>query len=423
MLDEFESREGRIKSQFWCANIEAAAVLTDRDRFFSAGDPFRTSADMPIARLTDHADRLPRLAEELLIGPARRSGLELVYALETSALNCMDELAARPPPDAKAAKEMRAVTVAKLGSDLAVAKSYVESAAERRAQLIYLQGMLVGVVVTGVVASLLAVLVGLLQDPIDGTEFIPTALLLGALGAVVSVMQRLTRGNLRLRLDSGVTAVRLLGSFRPAIGGLLACAILVMVLGLDQRPVAAVAEDVGHSKLVRQSLVDELAPSNDVVRPGRLDVGRDGQPQDLDEHGPLGADRPTAAATGLVVRRSVATTLHRLSVHRRQRLAAVEEPDEADQTGHRRRPHAVRPPAPPLLPDRAPRRIALGQVAPLAAGPGEEEHRVDHLPAVDPGRRTPAASWVEQVGDKAPLLVGERDAEGHARSVAGLRVT
>jgi hypothetical protein len=186
---------------------------------------------MPISRLTDHADRLARLVEELLIGPARRTGLELIYALETGALHCMDELAAKPPPDAKTAKEMRAVTVAKLRNDLAAAQSYVESAAERRAQLIYLQGMLVGVVVTAVVATLLAVLVGLLQDPIDGTEFLPTALLLGAFGAVVSVMQRLTRGNLRLRLDSGVTAVRLLGAFRPAIGGLLACAILVMALG------------------------------------------------------------------------------------------------------------------------------------------------------------------------------------------------
>jgi hypothetical protein len=55
-------------------------------------------------------------------------------------------------------------------------------------------------------------------------------------------------------------------------------------------------------------------------------------------------------------------------------------------------------------PDRRPGPVALGQVAPLTAGPGEEQDRLHHLAARDLGRRAAAAGRVEQVGDQLPLL-------------------
>jgi len=231
MRTEFESREGRIKSQFWCDNIQAAAILTDRDRFFCAGDPFQTAADLPLARLIGHADSLARMAEELLENSPRRTSLELVHAIEANALGCMDELASKPPLLPAKSAELRRVTAAKLREDLQLAQDYVDGAIEQTARLIYLQGMLFGVLAVSTIVVGLAVAIGQIPERLAGTDFLPTTFFLGALGAVVSVMQRLTQGNLRVRLEPGVSTVRLLGFFRPFIGGILAFAVLLLVLG------------------------------------------------------------------------------------------------------------------------------------------------------------------------------------------------
>ncbi len=53
----------------------------------------------------------------------------------------------------------------------------------------------------------------------------------------------------------------------------------------------------------------------------------------------------------------------------------------------------------------------------MAPGAGEEEHRVHHLAPGDLRWRAPSTRRVEQVGDEAPLRVGEREAEGHAVSL------
>lgn len=233
ILAGFEKREGRIKSSFWCGKIRAGAVLTEKDRLFSAGDPYRSQVDLPLARSIGRADAFARTAEELLPpGVARRTALGLVYAIETNALACMDELESIPPAASAKAAALRSVTVAKIRDDLEIAKDYLEGAMGRRARLVYLQGMLIGVGVLAAILALIA-LVAFQFSPrfVDGTELVPTTLLFGGLGAVVSVMQRLTQGDLRVRLEPGETTVRLLGAFRPIIGGVLAVAILALVLG------------------------------------------------------------------------------------------------------------------------------------------------------------------------------------------------
>jgi hypothetical protein len=231
MLDEFEAREGRIRSQFWCDNVRAAAILTDKDRFFSAGNPYNSQADVPLGRMVGRAEATARLAEELLSGPARRTSLELLFTLETNALECMDQLASTPAPAPSRAKELRQVAKATFLEDLEAAERYVTSAVGHRARLVYLQGMVIGIVGVGVIASVLVLFVSRIPQVLSGTELVPTTLLLGAAGAIVSVMQRWTQGDLRVRPEPGPTTVRLLGIFRTVIGSVLAVAVLILVLG------------------------------------------------------------------------------------------------------------------------------------------------------------------------------------------------
>ncbi len=145
--------------------------------------------------------------------------------------------------------------------------------------------------------------------------------------------------------------------------------------------------------------IAQVAGGHHVVRPGRAGGRGNGQAQDLDEHGALGADGAAAGSAGLVERRTVAAALHDLGIdhdHRGGGLALMEHPHDGRQARHRRGPHPVRAPAAPLRPDRRPGPVALRQVPPPAAGPADEEHRVDHLAPGD-DRRGAAACGVPNI--------------------------
>src|SRR5207245_2729518 len=99
------------------------------------------------------------------------------------------------------------------------------------------------------------------------------------------------------------------------------------------------------------------------------------------------------------------------------------QPSETGQALNRRTPDTVRPPPPPLGPDRGPGAVALGQVAPLAAGPADEQYRVDHLAARDDRRRPASTERIEEVGHQLPLLVAQGDREAHGPRMAVPRVS
>jgi len=197
------------------------------------------------------------------------------------------------------------------------------------------------------------------------------------------------------------------------------------VLALSERrepAVGPVADDRPHAREIGEAVAQELPGRRDVVGTSGVRPSGERQAEDLDEQRPLRADRPATAATGPVERRPVAAALHRLRVdhdHRRERRAVVEEPHDHRQAGQRPGPDAVRTPAPPLGPDRRPGPVALGQVAPLTAGPGQEQDRLDHLVPGDLGRCTASTERVEQVGDQLPLLIGQHDRETHADQPGG----
>jgi hypothetical protein len=235
MLESWEKLHGHITSSYFCRNVVAAAAITDQDQLFSAGNPYRKKADLPLYTLITRADHLNRFVEDRLVGIQRRSSIADIYAIQTIALACMDDLSASPPPRAEAAAERRSVTVSKIQADLAEAEQYIFGVWQRRAQVSYLQGMGLGVagvaIVVGLVAAALTPLIGAYPDIPARIDYVPWVLILGAIGAVLSVMQRLTSGNLHLRVDSSISENRTLGVFRPVIGSALGLALLILVLG------------------------------------------------------------------------------------------------------------------------------------------------------------------------------------------------
>ena len=123
--------------------------------------------------------------------------------------------------------------------------------AEQNAQRHYIFGMLLGFAAIIVAVSLVAILLTL--EPVDRTltnmvgNFVAAApqatsqaviaiiglvnisLIFGGLGAVVSVMQRITAGTLSLSIFAGQQTLRRAGVFRPIVGAVLASVILMLL--------------------------------------------------------------------------------------------------------------------------------------------------------------------------------------------------
>jgi hypothetical protein len=116
------------------------------------------------------------------------------------------------------------------------AEDFMLRCATRRAQGKYLKGMLAGAVVTGLVVGAIALV---LAEGQDLTRLAGQLLLVataGAVGAVVSVLWRMTSGSFRMNLptlshEMKGTDVRLVAGLRPVIGLVFALATITLVMG------------------------------------------------------------------------------------------------------------------------------------------------------------------------------------------------
>jgi hypothetical protein len=127
-----------------------------------------------------------------------------------------------------------------LQRELKQAQAYYEAASQRQAQLDYLVGMVMflGLAVAGTAA------IGLFTDLLDDAATV--AVLGGAAGAVVSVMNRMTNGSLKVRPEAGKKTIRALGFMRPVIGAVFGA---VVYLFLDGGIVQVVSPPDGGANL------------------------------------------------------------------------------------------------------------------------------------------------------------------------------
>jgi hypothetical protein len=108
--------------------------------------------------------------------------------------------------------------------ELESTEAYFWQSAQRTARLEYLIGMIPGLMLAALVAYLIW------NFDLAPREF-SIALVGGALGALVSVMERLTAGKLSLNQEYGKATLRILGGMRPFIGALFGLALYVLISG------------------------------------------------------------------------------------------------------------------------------------------------------------------------------------------------
>jgi hypothetical protein len=120
--------------------------------------------------------------------------------------------------------------ISKIDDELRQAKAEISRALTIEARHSYLTGTFIGAVVLGGgVVAIQSLVHTLAHINIDTLGL--GAVIAGGIGAVLSVMTRLTANNLKVDPGVGRGLVLLAGSFRPLIGGIFAFAVYVFVQG------------------------------------------------------------------------------------------------------------------------------------------------------------------------------------------------
>jgi hypothetical protein len=234
MFERFERSSGRIVSWYMATEVFAAAALTDEDGIsVTLGRELRPGS----AELVDLIRRCQQVAYSAwhrLNRFDRRQCQTMIFQVIEEALRRLDTDGPVRTDDC----------MGPLKDRLDQAEEFMLRCATRRAQAKYLKGMLLGTVAIGAVIA--AVTVALVA--MDDLTRLGGQLLLvgtaGMVGAVVSVLWRMTSGSFRMNLptldhDMKGTDLRLMAALRPVIGLVFALGAIVLVMGelipLDQQ--------------------------------------------------------------------------------------------------------------------------------------------------------------------------------------------
>jgi hypothetical protein len=283
---EFESHEGSLESSFFGAYGTTGAALTShlqaQGRF-----PFRRPVIRPrlhvalnlasadrAAELVSRYERIRLRADTLLCGDESENVMRLVYdrvcrliriidqilvldelqagaqltgiagtiVFGNGAATTVEPLAKESAKDARRRradeKARRKAIIAdlekKVSNALGVAhkeatqaEDLCTQAVRRSALMAYFVGMLFGVVVFTVVGSLFGLLLSSVSISGFNVQRFETVFISGAVGAVVSVMSRMSSDESWLEYETGRSYLRLLGMFRPLIGAIFGVALYV----------------------------------------------------------------------------------------------------------------------------------------------------------------------------------------------------
>jgi hypothetical protein len=163
-------------------------------------------------------------------GRDRALCLRMVYGVIAGLFKELDRNAATHQDG----QSMECARVEYLDAALDRADGYFRRAAQRRAQLRYLGGVIGGLTVIAGVGFLLAIGLSMLPDLQDQSGMYLASLIAGGVGALLSVLYGMTSGNLRLHTlfanaESGPGPLVAAGALRPLLGALSGTVIYVLL--------------------------------------------------------------------------------------------------------------------------------------------------------------------------------------------------
>jgi hypothetical protein len=230
-LRRFEHIEGTLESTYWCTHGVGGAAITRRHRRRRFHRATVGHSPRSVATLLNECDELGVRIGEVLRGTGQRIAIGLVLRTAANLLALEDD------DDAVAA------TIEHESGNLADAQAYYRRAARRQAQLVFVGGMLAGVVaLTALVLAILAVVHatanvrwiahggGLGQVSLSTLYLCAIS---GALGAVVSTASRIDENSFAVDYELGRFTIATLGTLRPLLGAVFGIALYAaLVSGL-----------------------------------------------------------------------------------------------------------------------------------------------------------------------------------------------
>ena len=227
----FQREHGQIVRAYWCTHVESAVALTQQKTRFGGTrcsfyrETHWATRDQPdIANEMYRCDELAVRATTVLTGVRQRICMNLMMASAEHLMSLVDRRAAHDDP--KATEEM----LEHERGAIERTEAYYKDAANGQAQIVYFAGMALVVVVLSAIAAIWLSLKW--AAPV-------AALVAGAIGALVSVVQRINSGQFDLDYDVGRPYALFLGGLRPLIGGAFAMVItFAFTGGLLHLPVA-----------------------------------------------------------------------------------------------------------------------------------------------------------------------------------------
>jgi uncharacterized membrane protein len=231
LLDAFEERTGQILNKFVCTHVRGGAVLLRLpDLSFDLHTVLNTGSAELVA-LEAQCHQLIGDIRTVFTRPDRDSEStrvlsEAVYSAASRVVAAADTVAA---PGSTADDIANALQTAK--TDVTQAADRVRTAVQRQARLKYFFGALAG----GAAMIAVCALLGWLSARMWSARVDPGALLastlFGALGAIVSVVQRMAKDNLVLDYNAPRRQLVLLGSFRPVVGAVFGAVVQFILTG------------------------------------------------------------------------------------------------------------------------------------------------------------------------------------------------
>ena len=234
----FESARGEITDGYICEDGPMATVLTAQPPtrfeklflFRKERIQLYTETERLVRAHPEVAHTLHRAEVQYVSVKQALRGLSQRLLVNWLFVWNRDVMISAAPVEGIAPPAFEPQEIRRLERELDLIGASYEQAASREAQIVYLGGMLMGVLAL----CALAVPVGLLlrgtDVPVDLTTFFG-CVIAGALGALISVVTRMSADKFHVRHEVGRGYVQRVAAFRPFIGGIFGVLVYLALAG------------------------------------------------------------------------------------------------------------------------------------------------------------------------------------------------
>ena len=223
-IERFEEDNGPIVEAYWCTEEASAVAVTLKRRPLILPDVVRlhwatdwSTKDQPtLMALLYRCEALAVRVHEVLRDTSQRLAMQSLYTVMSYLLAFGETERAK---NEQAVEQIERTTRQELKS----INSYYHRAAVRSGQIVYVGGMLLGLLpLAGLIA--IAILLRVADWSNVSVRIALVCFAAGGVGALISVMSRMNAGRVNVDWEFGKDTLRTLGALRPFVGGVFGVA-------------------------------------------------------------------------------------------------------------------------------------------------------------------------------------------------------